>query len=160
MVHDELSIGGNGAAMGGGRRTVTRERQLAENQMELGEGATDGEIGIAANGAVKLASRINAAAVSQEEIERILDKAYRYVEQKPKRPIRAHKVMRKIQQTYWDRENGPLKDEKRILEIIEELNRIKDEDIPRMWSADDSYHMNCGWRDCFEAENMLIRHRS
>lgn len=110
---------------------------------------------IAANGAAKLASRTKIPAVSQEEIERILDKAYRYVEQKPERPIRAHKVMRNIQQTYWDRENGPLKDEKRILEIIEGLNRIKDEDIPRMWPADDSYHMNCGWRDCFEAENML-----
>lgn len=110
---------------------------------------------IAANGAAELASHIEMPEVSEDEIRRILDKAYSYIEKKPENPIRANKVMHQIQETYWDRKNGPLKDEKRILEIIEELNRIKEEDLPRMWTADDSYRMNCGWRDCFEAENML-----
>lgn len=110
---------------------------------------------IAANGAADLADHIGIPAISQEEVNRILDHAYHYVECRPENPIRANKVMRKIQQTYWDRENGPLKDEAKILSIIDELNRILAEDIPRMWAQDDSYHMNCEWRDCFEAENML-----
>lgn len=110
---------------------------------------------IAANGAVKTASRIEMPDVLDEEIQAIIEKAYGYLEKKPVNPIRASQVMHKIQQTYWDRTYGPLKDEAKILAIIKELNRIKEEDLPRMWTADDSYRMNCEWRDCFEAENML-----
>lgn len=110
---------------------------------------------IAANGAVELASDIQMPEVEQAQIDAIIDKAFHYIEKKPEKPIRANKVMRSIQQTYWDRENGPLKDEKKIEEIIRELTRIKEEDLPRMWTSDKSYRMNCEWRDCFEAENML-----
>ncbi|HHV10817.1 MAG TPA: FAD-binding protein [Clostridiales bacterium] len=110
---------------------------------------------IAANGAVKLASSIDTPPVAEGEVNKILDKAYSYLEREPKNPIRANKVMRSIQNTYWDRENGPLKDEAKIKAVIQELTRIKEEDIPRMWTADKSYRMNCEWRDCFEAENML-----
>lgn len=110
---------------------------------------------IAANGAAELADKWDYPAVDRAQIARIIDKAYDYMERKPEKPIRASAVMRKIQQTYWDRENGPLKDEKKILSIIDELQRILREDIPNMCSADDSYRMNCEWRDCFEAENML-----
>ncbi len=110
---------------------------------------------IAANGAARLADEIELPVVNHAQVTEILDKAYSYIERTPEKPIRACKVMRNIQQTYWDRENGPLKDEAKILSIIEELNRIKEEDLPRMWTSDKSYRMNCEWRDCFEAENML-----
>ena len=63
--------------------------------------------------------------------------------------------MHKIQTTYWDREMGPLKDEKKILEIIKELTRIQEEDLPRMAMMDKSFRMNGEWQDAFEAENML-----
>ena len=63
--------------------------------------------------------------------------------------------MRAIQQTYWDREMGPLKDEAKILEIIDELDRILTEDIPRMATVDKSGCMNHDWRDALEAENMV-----
>ncbi|GAA6409493.1 fumarate reductase subunit A [Blautia hominis] len=110
---------------------------------------------IAANGAVEIAAKIAAPAVRQEQIDQIIEKAFSYLEKTPKNPIRATKVMRKIQQTYWDRKNGPLKDENKIKQIICELNQILEEDLPRMWTVDKSYRMNCEWRDCFEAENML-----
>lgn len=110
---------------------------------------------IAANGAVEIASKISMPAVDKEQVDRIIERAFHYIEKEPENPIRPNKVMRRIQQTYWDRENGPLKDEKKIKDIIRELTRIKEEDIPRMWTSDRSYHMNCEWRDCFEAENML-----
>lgn len=110
---------------------------------------------IAANGAVALAEKKHAPAVDPKQIETIFDKAYDYIERSPQKPIRANKVMRKIQCTYWDRQNGPLKDEEKIIEIIEELKRIQKEDIPRVCAFDKSYRMNCEWRDCFEAENML-----
>ena len=110
---------------------------------------------IAANGAIEIASSISTPQVTEEQIKKIIDKSYSYLERKPENSIRANKVMRNIQNTYWDRENGPLKDETKIKAIIQELTRIKEEDIPRMWTSDNSYRMNCEWRDCFEAENML-----
>ena len=50
---------------------------------------------------------------------------------------------------------GPLKDEKKILEIIAELERIQKEDLPRMAMLDKSFRMNGEWQDSFEVENML-----
>lgn len=111
---------------------------------------------IAANGAVEIASNIQTPAVTQEQIDTIIDKAFHYIEKTPENPIRANKVMRNIQQTYWDRKNGPLKDEKKIEEIICELTRIKEEDLPRMWTSDKSHRMNCEWRDCFEAGEYVV----
>lgn len=110
---------------------------------------------ISANGAAALADEIELPAVESAQIQQILDKAFDYMERKPEHPIRASALMHKIQKTYWDRENGPLKDEAKIKEIIAELTRIKDEDLPRMYTPDSSFRMNCEWRDCFEAENML-----
>lgn len=50
---------------------------------------------------------------------------------------------------------GPLKDEKKILEIIAELERIQKEDLPRMAMLDKSFLMNGEWQDSFEVESML-----
>ena len=110
---------------------------------------------IAANGAVALAKKSRMPEVDSEQIEEILDRAYLHLERSHPSPLRPGQVMRKIQQTYWDREHGPLKDEAKILEIIEELERVRREDLPRMCTLDKSFRMNCEWRDCFEAENML-----
>ena len=110
---------------------------------------------ISANGAAALCDDIEIPAVDRAQIDAILDKAYSYMERTPENPIRASQLMHKIQKTYWDRKNGPLKDENKIKEIIDELNRILREDIPRMYTPDKSFRMNCEWRDCFEAENML-----
>lgn len=110
---------------------------------------------LAANGAAKIADEIALPKVAAEQIKGILDKAYEVLDREPQAPIRPRHVMKKIQQTYWDREHGPLKDEAKILAIIEELNRIKAEELPRMYIADKSYRMNCEWRDAFEAESML-----
>jgi succinate dehydrogenase / fumarate reductase flavoprotein subunit len=110
---------------------------------------------MAANGAAKIADEIAMPKVPEDQIKGILDKAYEMLDREPQTPIRPRHVMKSIQQTYWDRQNGPLKDEAKIHEIIAELNRIKLEDIPRMYIADKSYRMNCEWRDAFEAESML-----
>lgn len=110
---------------------------------------------LSANGAAALADEIEPPKVEAAQIESILDKAFDYMERKPENPIRASALMHKIQKTYWDRKNGPLKDEAKIREIIAELERIREEDLSRMYTPDKSFRMNCEWRDCFEAENML-----
>lgn len=110
---------------------------------------------LAANGAVQTANQITLPKIDKKQIYAVVEHAYDYLEGDKKNPIRANKIMRKIQKTYWDRESGPMKDETKIKEIIAELNRIKTEDLPRMCASDKSYRMNVDWRDCFEAENML-----
>lgn len=110
---------------------------------------------LAANGAAEIAGSMELPRVSDEQISAILDRTYDLIEREPENAIRPRQVMRSIQETYWDRQNGPLKDEAKIQAIIKELNRIKDEDLPRMRTPDKSYRMNCEWRDAFEAENML-----
>lgn len=82
---------------------------------------------ISANGAAALADEIDLPSVDTAQIESILDKAFSYIVREPENPIRASTLMHKIQKIYWDRQNGPLKDEKKIQEIITELTRIKDE---------------------------------
>src|ERR1700712_59439 len=110
---------------------------------------------MAANGAAQIAQSISMPQVPEGHLKTILDKNYDLLARVPAQPLRPRHVMKKIQLTYWDRENGPLKDEAKILEILAELNRIKEEDLPRMYVADKSYRMNSEWRDAFEVENML-----
>ena len=110
---------------------------------------------LAAGGAIALADEKTIPAVDREEIDQILDRIYALLENDPSDPISPREVMRKIQQTYWSREMGPMKDEKMILEILDELERIRTEDLPRMKISDKSLRMNPEWRDAFEAENML-----
>ncbi len=110
---------------------------------------------IAANGAVEIAKKASLPEISGDQVDSIVKKAFSYLEKEVPNPIRANEIMRKIQTTYWDRENGPLKDKQKILEIIAKLEKIRDEDLPRMYTPDKSRRMNVEWRDCFEAENML-----
>ena len=110
---------------------------------------------VAAKGALALNDEVQMPAPAKGQIDAILQKAYEIFDRNPSDPIRPREVMHKIQTTYWDRELGPLKDEKKILEIIKELTRIQEEDLPRMAMMDKSFRMNGEWQDAFEAENML-----
>ena len=110
---------------------------------------------LAANGAVAVNMDTVLPAPAPGQIESILEKAYAIFDREVENPIRPREIMHKIQLTYWDRENGPLKDEKKIEEIIAELKRIQEEDLPRMAMMDKSFRMNNEWQDSFEAENML-----
>ncbi len=110
---------------------------------------------LAANGAVAIADQIELPAPAEGQIDAILEKAYAIYDRETDDPIRPCEVVRKIQTTYWDRTNGPLKDEAKIEEIITELTRIQQEDLPRMAMRDKSFRMNREWQEAMEAENML-----
>ncbi len=110
---------------------------------------------LCANGAVALCDALEAApAAPQEQIDAIFAKAYDYLERDIENPLRACAVMHDIQSKFWTREMGPMRDENGLNELIDELHRIIDEDLPRVAIIDKSRCMNGDWRDALEAENM------
>ncbi len=109
---------------------------------------------MSANGAVKVAAEIDYPKVPEEKVSEVLDRAYGHLSRESEGP-HPREVMRKIQETYWPRETGAARDEAQLNDIIAELNRIKDEEIPAMKCADRSSRMNPEWRDALEVENMV-----
>lgn len=110
---------------------------------------------ISANGSVALCDTMEAApAVPAEQLENVFAQAYDYLNRSVDEPLRACTVMHDIQTKFWPRDMGPMRDERGLQELIKELQRIIDEDIPRIGIADKSRCMNADWRDALEAENM------
>lgn len=110
---------------------------------------------LAANGALALCDQLESApAVDGSQVESILAHAYDYVDRTVEEPLRASAVMHDIQSKFWPRDTGPMRNAEELADLIAELQRIIDEDLPRIYVADKSLHMNLDWRDALETENM------
>lgn len=110
---------------------------------------------LSANGAVALCDSLEAAPTApKEQIDTIFAKAYSYLERDTEDSLRACTVMHNIQSKFWTREMGPMRNEEDLNELIDELHRIINEDLPRIATIDKSRCMNGDWRDALETENM------
>lgn len=112
---------------------------------------------LAANGAVELCGRLEAAPVPEDaQVDAALGRAYGYLSQRPAEgsAIRACAVIHRIQQAFWPRDTGPMRDEAGCDALIAELERVIAEDLPNIEVADKSMRMNADWRDALEAESM------
>ena len=111
---------------------------------------------MSANGAVERADAVEMPKLDEEKVRAAFEKAYGRLAQGEEGALRPREVMRKIQLTYWPRETGAARDEAQLNDIIKEVGRILEEDIPAMRCADQSLRMNTEWRDALEAENMAL----
>lgn len=111
---------------------------------------------MSANGALAVCDELACApSVNDMQVDDILARAWAPMQaERGEDSLRAVDVMRHIQQVFWPRETGPMRDEGACLALIDELERVIAEDLPRIAVADKSLCMNVEWRDSLEAENM------
>jgi len=87
---------------------------------------------------------------ADEEYERI----YGFLERRNADGIRPHIIKRKIQNLTWEN-IGVVKTDKGLARAIAEIQRIREEDIPRMYVASDTRRYNQDWVYAIETINML-----
>lgn len=105
--------------------------------------------------AAKAAADASMPGYQEEEVQAILAKSYSWLEKEfTKDSIRPVNIVRNIQGQFaknllW------LKNKEGIQSAIDELQRIRDEDLPRMATSCKSMVMNREWRNAMEVESML-----
>lgn len=95
----------------------------------------------------------NLPAVVWSDVDAALAAAYIPLEREGD-GLRPGEIMRKVQEAFWDG-LGLIRDEGSIQRAIDELERIKAEDLPRMMCIDKSNAMNADWRVSMEVPGML-----
>lgn len=108
---------------------------------------------LSGKGAAQRASEIERPNVVWGQVQDALIKAYGVLESQPENGIRSLTVYHNIQ--YAMQEGlAPLRSEKSIQSCIDELNRIKAEEFPRMLVPSKTRQFNTGWRHALEVPNM------
>ena len=110
---------------------------------------------MAGNGAAAKASEMEVAPeINWEEVNAVLDRAYGLLEVESDDPIRSTVVFREIQEAYWSG-LGPIRNADGINATLAELDRIEQEDLPRMNVPSKSRRMNSDWLRAIEAGNLI-----
>lgn len=91
--------------------------------------------------------------VSWSSVEDALNSAYGALESQPSKGVRPLVIYHKIQETMF-KGLSPLRDEKGIQGVIDELNKIKKEDFPTLAVTSKSRRYNLEWRNAMEIPNM------
>lgn len=105
-------------------------------------------------GAAERAFNTKRTAVPWTKVNDVLKKAYDTLEANPTNPIGARQVMRNAQKGYG---RGLLlvRNEQGINDAIDELERVKAEDIPNMFVRSKSRSFNTDWRNALEIPFMV-----
>jgi succinate dehydrogenase / fumarate reductase flavoprotein subunit len=108
---------------------------------------------LAGKGAADRATSIDRLPISWTQVNDSLKRAYGALEAEPASPIRARQVQRNIQKGYG---KGLLlvRNESGIKSAIEEMERVRAEDIPNMFVPSKSRHFNIDWRNALEVPYM------
>lgn len=115
--------------------------------------ASSGSGHLAGKNAALRASEIERPNVVWNQVQDALNQAYGALESQPENGIRSLVVYHNIQLAMQEG-LAPLRDEKSIQGCIDELNRIKTEEFPRMSVPSKSRQFNLGWRNALEVPNM------
>lgn len=91
---------------------------------------------------------------SVDAVDAVFSEAYSLLNAEHSDGIRATEVHRSIQRAFYEGQDF-IKNGESIQAMIDELERIKAEDIPRMVCADKSRAFNGDWRLAMEVESML-----
>lgn len=110
---------------------------------------------ISAENAAKRAASMELAPVDWDAVNACLDHTYELLERDPEDGIPSWQVMRNIQLAV-----GPaleiLRNEEGIQTCLNELKRIREEDLPKMCVAEKTRVLNTGWRRAIETENLIL----
>ena len=109
---------------------------------------------IAGKAAADLAGSNQRAQVRPDQVDAIFDEAYAPLERQQEGSVRARSLMRNVQTGFWDGMYF-LRDEQGIQGTIDELTRLREEELPRMATMDKSPQFNLEWKNALEARNMI-----
>lgn len=104
-------------------------------------------------GAAEVADSIDLPALSWSDVDDVLNMLYAPLEREGN-GIRPFDMMRKVQDAFWEG-LGLIRDEEGIQGAIAELQRLKDEELPKMTVPDKSHCMNNEWRTAMEIPGMI-----
>lgn len=99
------------------------------------------------------AASVARPAIVWSQVQDALNKAYTTLESQPANGVRPITIYHKIQQT-MHKGLSPLRDEKGIQGVIDELLRIKEQDFPTIAVPSKSRRFNMEWRNAMEIPNM------
>lgn len=108
---------------------------------------------LAGYGSAARAAGVDRPTINWEQVNAIIDHTYDLLERE-EGGLTPTQVMRNIQMAYHDGIDL-LRNEEGLTAALEELKRIRREDIPFMTVADKSPVFNLEWRHALEAEHML-----
>lgn len=109
---------------------------------------------IAGQNAALRSATADRAALDWEQAAAAVEHAWELLERAPEDGIMPTQLMREIQ-TNYQANMGLLRDEASLRAALDELNRIRTEDLPRMAFPSNSVAMNLEWRHALEAEHLL-----
>ncbi len=92
--------------------------------------------------------------IDWNQVSDIFNEAYSYFDNTGDDAIRSRKLMRNVQNAFWDGMYF-LRDEEGIQGTIDELTRIQNEDLPHMGLGDHTPQFNMDWRNALETRNMV-----
>jgi len=105
--------------------------------------------GLSGKSAAIRAAGIERPNVVWSQVQDALSSAYSTLESTPDKGVRALSVYHKIQQTMFDG-LSPLRDEKGIQAVIDNLQKIKEKDFPTISVPSKSRRYNMEWRNALE----------
>jgi succinate dehydrogenase/fumarate reductase flavoprotein subunit len=126
------------------------------NDMTYGGLGFFGSVGsgyMTGKGAVKRAAEVGAPLINWEQVQQAANYVYGILEAEPSEKVRPHVVYHAIQHLMYENLQ-PLRDEEGIMAAIEELERIKAQEFPKIWISSKSRNFNTEWRRALEIPNM------
>jgi len=100
------------------------------------------------------ASKIKLPKINPLEIKKEFEKIEEIISRSPQGGIRPYKVKKKIQKIMWEKV-GLFRDEKGLRKALEEIRRIKDEDLPRLSLTTKTKRYNREFIEALEIYNLL-----
>ncbi|NIM44828.1 MAG: FAD-binding protein [Nitrososphaeria archaeon] len=107
---------------------------------------------IAGRSAAKYAETVGEFEVNEEQLEEERERVFRVFKRKD--GVRPISVIEKLQQITWDY-IGVIRDKEGLSTALEEINRIREEELPRLCLANVGRTFNREWVEALELENML-----
>lgn len=107
----------------------------------------------AGENAAKEAKKASPTNIDQEQIDTEYRRVYNILEKKGE--IRPVEIKEKLNNLLWDKV-GIFRNGEQLREAVEEIAKIKQNDLPKMFVTDTHTRYNKEWIDALEIENMLL----
>lgn len=104
--------------------------------------------------AAERALKIERLGIDWKQVDVEHRRVYNILERVPEKPLKSYEVRRKIQRVMLEKA-GPFRTQKDIEQALKELEKMKEEELPRMYVDSKTRTYNVGWIEALETFNMI-----